>query len=407
MSEKVCIQDDFGNQIPLLDDYGNLSMQVIMLYTEDKLKTEDRKVVDDFVASDEMSRDALEGFALTSNASRTRHVVNELNADIQKRSGARAISPLMPKEESKFNYQRLAAAVALLVVIGGATFLLSRVWNQNQLADNQQEQETVEPKKTAAPLEAEPARELMDSALTEDAAQDKTLVDEVAEEQRIPTEAATKRFEEPNKAVVKEKKIDRELEKTIEEAVKIGTTEEAEPEMAADMKDLAADFDVSDQVTGSSNDAEMLAGNSITAASQEVQSETAAAQRSKRPAKEREESIAMSEAESAIESISEQQKTGSIAARYPGGDLKMYKFIERKKNYPDALRLQGVSGNVTITFDVDTDGRVTNAKVKNGVNGILDEDALRVVRSMPNWSPATENGTPVRTSRSVVIKYGN
>ena len=39
----IYIQDDFGNQIPLLDDYGNMSVHVIMLYTEDKLTEADRK----------------------------------------------------------------------------------------------------------------------------------------------------------------------------------------------------------------------------------------------------------------------------------------------------------------------------------------------------------------------------
>ncbi|MFT6760055.1 MAG: hypothetical protein ACJATS_001235, partial [Psychroserpens sp.] len=45
MSNTPYIQDDFGSQIPLLDDYGNLSVEAIMLYTEDKLTAADRKVV--------------------------------------------------------------------------------------------------------------------------------------------------------------------------------------------------------------------------------------------------------------------------------------------------------------------------------------------------------------------------
>ncbi|MBI1288093.1 MAG: hypothetical protein GC178_11025, partial [Flavobacteriales bacterium] len=57
--------------------------------------------------------------------------------------------------------------------------------------------------------------------------------------------------------------------------------------------------------------------------------------------------------------------------------------------------------------DIEPDGRVTNAKVKSGVNGPLNEDALRVVRSMPKWNPAKDaSGENIRSSRTVVIKYG-
>ena len=406
MSEKVYIQDDFGNQIPLLDDYGNLSMQVIMLYTEDKLKAEDRKIVDEFAATDEMSRDALEGFALTSNASRTRHVVNELNAGIQKRSGAKAISPLMPKENSNFDFQKLAAAIALLIVVGGATFLLSRVWNQDELADNTQKREQVEEKKKAIPDESEPVSELADSALTEESAQDKTLVDEVAEARKVPTEADNKPFEEPNQAVIKEKKV-----KTLEEVT-------PEPQIQKDIE-LAAveetdedELEVADeknaQEPASETTFDMIAGNGQSALKK---TEENAARSAIEGVEQQQSSQKMEPQLSDVMSEAAQESSDteaeSKAARYPGGDIRMYKFIERKKNYPEALKEQGVSGAITVIFDVDTDGRVMNAKIKNSVNGILDEDALRVVRSMPNWDPANENGQPVKSSRSVVIKYGD
>ena len=49
---------------------------------------------------------------------------------------------------------------------------------------------------------------------------------------------------------------------------------------------------------------------------------------------------------------------------------------------------------------------LTDAKIQKGVTGVLDEDALRIVRSMPKWQAAKQNGQPTETSKTVVIKYG-
>ena len=417
MSEMVYIKDDFGNQIPLLDDFGNLSMQVIMLYTEDKLTGEDRKAVDAFVATDEMSRDALEGFALTTNASKTRHQVNELNAEIQQRSGAKAVSPLMPKQESNFDYRKLAAAVALLVVVGGATFLLSQVWNKDELADNSEQKE--KPKPAKVPVQAEPIYELTDSIMDDNLKQDKTLVDEVVEPKEIETKADTKPFEEPNKAKLSEKKVEDSKQPEKKSAQK--TVEEAEAEVVEIEEDAAADYDNSKDLAGSVASDDVAPGNGmIETANSEGQE--VALQKAEEVDQSQREAVARMAAEqqampsrgeaAAVTTEAKRQDSYGEAdqnqtAKYPGGDLKMYKFIERKKNYPNALKEQGVSGNVTVTFEINKDGRVINAKVKNGVNGVLDQDALRVVRSMPNWSPAKENGEPVESTRSVVVKYGD
>lgn len=424
MSEKLYIHDAYGSQIPLLDDYGNLSMQVIMLYTEDKLTGNDRKVVDDFVASDEMSRDALEGYALTANSSRTRHLVNELNIEIQQKSGAKAVSPLMPKEESKFDYRKLAAAIALLVVVGGATFLLSQVWNKEELADNSAPEEQVGRGSTLPTLKSEPISELTDSIMEEDPAQDKTLVEDVAEPKKINTKADTKPFEEPNQAVIQEKKAVVLDEANVESKTIAETDKEAE-DSADDIgvlaKDALPEQNISNDLVSPDSEG-MLAGNGM-ARSEKETLELASQKTNEEAQRKREmemEKLA-SEQKAKMPSRGEAAAVTSVAdvqdyegdinqdqnAKYPGGDLKMYKFIERKKNYPQALQEQGISGNVTITFDVSTDGRVINAKVKNGVSGVLDEDALRVVRSMPKWEPAIENGSPIQSSRSVIIKYGD
>ena len=98
---------------------------------------------------------------------------------------------------------------------------------------------------------------------------------------------------------------------------------------------------------------------------------------------------------------------GASAALYPGGDISMYRFIEKKKIYTEAMRAQNLKGSVTVSFDIEADGRVSNASIKSGINGPLNEDALRVVRSMPKWTAAKNAaGEPMKSSKTVIIKYG-
>jgi protein TonB len=91
--------------------------------------------------------------------------------------------------------------------------------------------------------------------------------------------------------------------------------------------------------------------------------------------------------------------------RFPGGDMEMYRFINRTRNYSEQMKNDGITGSVNINFTVEKDGRITDINVTKSSNSVLEEDAMRIVKSMPKWTPAENDGTPVRTTRTVVIKY--
>ncbi|MCB9190437.1 MAG: TonB family protein [Flavobacteriales bacterium] len=430
MSESKYIHDDFGNQIPLLDAYGNLSMQVIMLYTEDKLTGEDRKIVDAFVATDEMSKDALEGYALTQNASKTRFAVGELNAGIQKRSGAKAVSTLVPAQEEKFDYRKLAAAIALLVVLGGGTFYLSTLFTTDELAVNTEKEvdTSEESANTTRQDQLQQTTIITDSVPLEDTEKDKTIVDEVNELRTEPLER--KPLAKGTVTEVAEKKvIELEPELEIAEAEEIATLEDNDARAAADdSKNITTSTLAGNGVVENQKDdlasgatAEYNMYDTESAAEDKMQKEAAelAEMKAEEIAEQRKaESSAMAKAKQAeserkeremsamMESSTPVQASNSVAT-FPGGEIKMYRFIERKKNYTEAMQNQGLEGTVTVSFDIESDGRVSNVRLKKGVNGILDEDAIRVVRSMPKWDPAIENGIAVKSSKSVVVKYGN
>ncbi|MEO0312739.1 MAG: hypothetical protein RIQ89_2396 [Bacteroidota bacterium] len=88
---------------------------------------------------------------------------------------------------------------------------------------------------------------------------------------------------------------------------------------------------------------------------------------------------------------------------FPGGQEKMYDYIYKNFKYPAMARENGIQGRVYVTFVVDKDGDVKDAKVARGIGGGCDEEALRVIKSMPNWKPGKQNGRNVMVQYSIPI----
>jgi protein TonB len=60
---------------------------------------------------------------------------------------------------------------------------------------------------------------------------------------------------------------------------------------------------------------------------------------------------------------------------------------------------------VFINFVVEIDGSITDVKVLRGIGGGCDEEAVRVVESMPKWKPGKQRGKPVRVSYNLPVKF--
>jgi len=90
---------------------------------------------------------------------------------------------------------------------------------------------------------------------------------------------------------------------------------------------------------------------------------------------------------------------------FPGGDTALYRFLAENIHYPDSAKTAGIQGRVFITFVVNTDGSISDARVLRGIGGGCDEEALRVVKSMPNWIPGKQRGKPVRVQYNLPIKF--
>ena len=90
---------------------------------------------------------------------------------------------------------------------------------------------------------------------------------------------------------------------------------------------------------------------------------------------------------------------------YPGGDIALSEFFRKTIQYPLEAMKKGVSGRVTVSFFVESDGKVTTAAIEKGVSPEIDAEALRIVNSMPNWKPATSGGKAIKAKYTLLMNF--
>lgn len=90
---------------------------------------------------------------------------------------------------------------------------------------------------------------------------------------------------------------------------------------------------------------------------------------------------------------------------FPGGDGALFEYLSKNIRYPAVAEENGVQGRVIVTFVVERNGSITDVKVVKSVDPSLDKEAMRVVKSMPNWIPGKQNGQAVRVKFTVPVTF--
>ncbi|MBL0742492.1 energy transducer TonB [Chryseolinea lacunae] len=94
---------------------------------------------------------------------------------------------------------------------------------------------------------------------------------------------------------------------------------------------------------------------------------------------------------------------GDTPAEFPGGPNAMNKFI--KKNFKWKQPHNVVVGKAFVEFWVDTNGKIVDEHVERGLCPTCDKEALRLIRLMPDWKPATHLGKPIKARQLVPIAF--
>lgn len=92
-------------------------------------------------------------------------------------------------------------------------------------------------------------------------------------------------------------------------------------------------------------------------------------------------------------------------ADFTGGMEKQLQFIMQNVKYPKEALKAGASGRVRVHFIVEKDGSLTNVTVPESVHKALDAEAIRVVKTMPKWTPAQLKGKAVRSKTMLAIRF--
>lgn len=90
---------------------------------------------------------------------------------------------------------------------------------------------------------------------------------------------------------------------------------------------------------------------------------------------------------------------------FPGGLQELMKFISKEVKYPAEAQEKGIQGRVILSMVIDKEGNVNDIKVLRGVDPLLDNEAIRVIKSMPKWTPGKQKGKAVNVKYTIPVSF--
>jgi len=90
---------------------------------------------------------------------------------------------------------------------------------------------------------------------------------------------------------------------------------------------------------------------------------------------------------------------------FPGGMEALYRYLAQNIKYPQLARENGITGKVYVTFVVERDRSIANPKVLRDIGGGCGAEAIRVVKSMPKWTPGKQRGKAVRVQFNLPVNF--
>ncbi len=92
-------------------------------------------------------------------------------------------------------------------------------------------------------------------------------------------------------------------------------------------------------------------------------------------------------------------------AMFPGGMAEWGKFLRKNLKYPRQAKRMGIEGAVFLSFTVDELGGISDIQVARSVNDACDQEAIRVLKASPKWSPGKQRGRPVKSRMQLRIVF--
>lgn len=109
-----------------------------------------------------------------------------------------------------------------------------------------------------------------------------------------------------------------------------------------------------------------------------------------------------------VEEVDDEQQIFQVveqAPEFPGGQAALMQYLGKNIKYPTISQENGVQGRVILQFVVNKDGSIVDIVVARSVDPYLDKEAIRVVQSMPKWTPGKQRGKPVRVRFTLPVTF--
>ena len=91
--------------------------------------------------------------------------------------------------------------------------------------------------------------------------------------------------------------------------------------------------------------------------------------------------------------------------QFPGGEAELYQYIQTHIQYPPEYGDVYIQGRVVVQFVVEKDGSIGEVKVVRSLDKDLDAEAVRLVKSLPKFTPARQNGQVVRCWYTLPVTF--
>ena len=94
-----------------------------------------------------------------------------------------------------------------------------------------------------------------------------------------------------------------------------------------------------------------------------------------------------------------------VMPEFPGGMDKLLQFINDNMKYPTKAQTEGMQGKVIVQFIIDEDGYIIEPNIVRSVESSLDNEALRLIKMLPQWKPGTLKGKAVKVKYTVPVAF--
>lgn len=90
---------------------------------------------------------------------------------------------------------------------------------------------------------------------------------------------------------------------------------------------------------------------------------------------------------------------------FPGGESELLRYLAKNLIYPQKAKQDSIEGKVLVGFIIDKTGDVNHAKVLRSLSPECDSEAIRLILSMPDWTPAMHCNKPADVSYSIPVNF--